>query len=153
MACNFGTGRKYSTVLDEATGIPLAAAAVVVHPDGRYLLVKRAEAASAGGYWTPVTGKIDPGESLEQAVVREVQEEVGLRVGVGAELYRCPTHNGQWMLVWCEAPLLGSDDFTLHLDEVQAARWVTASEAVKLEPMFDDTRDFYAARRVREDEC
>ncbi len=141
-------------MLDEATGIPLAVAAVVIREDGRYLLVKRAEGVSAGGYWTPVTGKIEPGESLREAALREVAEETGLRVGFGREVFRCPTHQARWMLVWHETPLQGGAEFCLKRDELADARWLTAAQAVALEPMFPATRAFYAQRADHEDdEC
>jgi 8-oxo-dGTP pyrophosphatase MutT (NUDIX family) len=121
-----------------------------MHPDGRYLLVRRAVGVSAGGYWTPVTGKIERGESLEDAAVREVEEEVGLWVGFGREVFRCPTHPSIWMLVWHEAPLLGPGTITVKQDELAEARWVSAAQAVELEPMFPATRAFYAQRAKEE---
>ncbi len=45
-------------------------------PEGRYLLLKRVE--HEGGFWQPVTGVIEPGESPIQAAIREVREETGL---------------------------------------------------------------------------
>lgn len=45
-------------------------------PEGRYLLLKRVE--HEGGFWQPVTGLIEPGESPTQAAIREVREETGL---------------------------------------------------------------------------
>jgi len=130
-------------VIDETTGLPVAIAAVVVHPDGRQLIVRRALTDSAGGYWTPVTGKIDAGESARDAVVRECREEVGLHVSVGAELYRCPTQHAKFMLVWYEALLVGDDVVTAEPTEVAEARWVSPSEAMELTPMFEATREFY----------
>lgn len=46
-------------------------------PDNRYLLFKRR--AEAGGFWQPVTGFIEPGESPPAAAIREVAEETGLK--------------------------------------------------------------------------
>jgi len=44
--------------------------------EGTYLLLKRTE--RDGGFWQPITGVIEPGESPLQAAVREVREETGL---------------------------------------------------------------------------
>jgi len=56
--------------------------AVVVDDAGRYLLVRRGREPSKG-LWSIPGGKVEPGESDEQATAREVLEETGLRVTVG----------------------------------------------------------------------
>ncbi len=53
-------------------------AAVVLDADGRVLLGLRAD----NGMWGLPSGHVEPGESIEQAVVREVREETGLHVRV-----------------------------------------------------------------------
>jgi len=55
----------------------LAVGAVVLRADGAVLLVQRARPPAAGT-WTLPGGKVEPGESLEAAVVRELREETGL---------------------------------------------------------------------------
>lgn len=57
----------------------LAVGAVVLRGDGAVLLVRRAHPPLAGS-WTLPGGKVEPGESLEDAVVRELREETGLAV-------------------------------------------------------------------------
>jgi 8-oxo-dGTP diphosphatase len=52
----------------------------VVHDGGRFLLIKRAEATPAAGYWAPPSGRIEPQESAAGAVVREMHEELALEV-------------------------------------------------------------------------
>ncbi len=60
----------------------LAAYAVVTSPRG-VLLVQFSEATNAPGRWGPPGGGIEPGETLEATVIREVMEETGQRVRVG----------------------------------------------------------------------
>jgi lipoyl(octanoyl) transferase len=48
---------------------------VPVAPDGRILLLRRTP--ERGGFWQPVTGRIEPGESPETAAERELEEETG----------------------------------------------------------------------------
>ena len=61
----------------------VAVGAIVFDQAGRALLVERARAPGAG-LWSVPGGKVEPGETLVQAVVREVLEETGIVVEVGA---------------------------------------------------------------------
>ena len=56
--------------------------AIIKDPAGRLLLIKRGHAPQAGR-WSLPGGRVEPGESDEQAVIREIREETGLR-GDGA---------------------------------------------------------------------
>lgn len=51
-------------------------AAVIEDPDGRVLLHRR----RVGSGWAPPSGHVEPGESLQQALRREVIEETGLTI-------------------------------------------------------------------------
>jgi 8-oxo-dGTP diphosphatase len=55
-----------------------AAAAVILRPDGRFLLGRRPEGKPYAGYWEFPGGKIEPGETAAQALVRELHEELGI---------------------------------------------------------------------------
>jgi ADP-ribose pyrophosphatase YjhB (NUDIX family) len=57
--------------------------AIVFDRAGRVLLVERGKPPSAG-LWSVPGGKLEPSETLAQAVAREVREETGLVVEVGA---------------------------------------------------------------------
>jgi 8-oxo-dGTP diphosphatase len=61
--------------------------AVVRDPAGRLLLVRRGQEPSRG-LWSLPGGRVEPGETTEQAVVREVREETGLVVRAGAVVGR-----------------------------------------------------------------
>ena len=56
----------------------LVAAVVLIDPDGRILLAQRPEGKSMAGLWEFPGGKVEPGESPEAALVRELHEELGI---------------------------------------------------------------------------
>lgn len=60
------------------TRIVEAAAAVILRPDGSFLLGRRPEGKPYAGYWEFPGGKIEPGETAAQALVRELHEELGI---------------------------------------------------------------------------
>jgi 8-oxo-dGTP diphosphatase len=55
--------------------------AIIEFPSNKILLVKRATVVFKG-YWALPGGRVDAGETVEQAVVREVREETGLQVKI-----------------------------------------------------------------------
>ena len=62
---------------------PTVVAAAVVIRDGRVLLTRRAEGQHLAGMWEFPGGKLEDGESPEEALVRECREECGIDVEVG----------------------------------------------------------------------
>ncbi|MEY8803208.1 8-oxo-dGTP diphosphatase MutT [Leisingera sp. XS_AS12] len=56
----------------------LVSAVALIDPDGRVLLAQRPEGKSMAGLWEFPGGKIEPGETPEAALVRELQEELGI---------------------------------------------------------------------------
>lgn len=56
----------------------LVAAVALVDADGRVLLAQRPEGKSMAGLWEFPGGKIEPGETPEAALIRELQEELGI---------------------------------------------------------------------------
>jgi 8-oxo-dGTP diphosphatase len=59
---------------------------VIENSAGEYLACLRPDGKHLGGLWEFPGGKIDPGESPEAALVRELQEELAIRVEVGKAL-------------------------------------------------------------------
>jgi 8-oxo-dGTP diphosphatase len=55
-------------------------AAVIVQPDGRFLLAQRPPGRVYAGYWEFPGGKVEPDESAEEALQRELHEELGILV-------------------------------------------------------------------------
>ncbi len=65
-------------------------AGVITDPRGRVLLARRMEGRDLAGRWEFPGGKCEPGESPEAALVRELQEELGITVEVGDWLIDVP---------------------------------------------------------------
>jgi len=83
--------------------------------------------------WSLPKGKLDPGETWEQAAVREVEEEIGQRGELGAELdavfYRDRKGRAKAVRYWVMEATGG--DFAVN-DEVDELRWVAAADAAAL---------------------
>lgn len=56
----------------------LVVAIALVDPDGRVLLAERPTGKSYAGYWEFPGGKVEAGETPEAALIREIQEELGI---------------------------------------------------------------------------
>jgi 8-oxo-dGTP diphosphatase len=114
-------------------------AALIVNPaDETYLLLRRAAAKDfAPGAWECVTGRVDQGEGFEEALRREVREELGVDVFV--EYILGTTHFYRGTAV-PENELIGVlylctiADFTaIRLSaEHDAYRWLTAAQTADL---------------------
>ncbi len=56
----------------------LVSAAALIDPDGRVLLAQRPDGKSMAGLWEFPGGKVEPGETPESALIRELHEELGI---------------------------------------------------------------------------
>ena len=65
---------------------PQTAVGAVLFHKNKVLLVKRGQ-APAKGLWALPGGKILPGETMQQALIREIKEETGLEISVGKMIY------------------------------------------------------------------
>ncbi len=100
--------------------------AAAIERDGRYLVARRTRPIDVAGRWEMPGGKVEAGETEEQALIREICEELGVDIEV---VRRIP---GEWPM---------HDDLVLHLyvarlitgepaplEQHDEIRWVTPSE-------------------------
>lgn len=115
----------------------------VIEETGRLLVIRRAEGILAGGSWCFPGGGIEPGESCEQALIREVKEELGVTVQPVQEVWTWERPDGRLWLSWWTARLAGGD-IALDPDpaEVAEARWATTSEIRRLSPLLESNLEF-----------
>src|SRR3954469_6029916 len=81
--------------------------------------------------WSLPKGKLDPGESWEEAAVREVEEETGVRARIVAELEpaRSRDRKGRPKTVrWYRMDVVDAGTFAPD-DEVDELRWLAPAEA------------------------
>ncbi len=106
-----------------------AAGGVVMHGD-RVLLVHRPRYDD----WTLPKGKLDPGESFEDAALREVWEETGLRCTLGEELagaeYRDNKDRPKVVRYWLMEVEGEPVEFEPN-DEVDSVGWLAVDDAVE----------------------
>ena len=118
-----------------------AAGGVVVREDGALAVVHRPKYDD----WTLPKGKLDEGESFEQAALREVEEETGLRCRLGRELpsaeYEDNRGRSKQVRYW---EMIDPDGEFEANDEVDELRWVSREEARQL-LSYDRDRDVVAA--------
>lgn len=60
--------------------IVLVAAAALIDVDGRVLICQRPEGKQLAGLWEFPGGKVEPGETPEACLIRELEEELGIQV-------------------------------------------------------------------------
>lgn len=102
--------------------------AIITDQAGRLLLIQRGHEPETGR-WSLPGGRVEPGETDQDAVVREVWEETGLRVS-------CGTLIGSVQRSWPGGRVLDIRDYAAEVtggelvagDDAAAARWVNPAE-------------------------
>jgi 8-oxo-dGTP diphosphatase len=106
---------------------PRVIVAAVIVTNGRVLACERSAPPEVAGRWEFPGGKVEPGETDAQALVRECAEELGVRVEVGARVGPdVPLAHGRAVLRVFAVTLLEGD--VPRALEHAAMRWLAADE-------------------------
>lgn len=102
---------------------PLLVTAAVIVQNGKILITRRPEGVRQAGFWEFPGGKVDPGESPEEALVREMREELAAAVVIEG-IFEVVFHQYDWGPVLILAYRCRLTDATLHNIGVAEHRWV-----------------------------
>ena len=125
---------------ERATPLIIVGAAIVV--DGKVLGCERAEPPEVAGRWEFPGGKVEPGESDIDALVRECDEELGVGIDVGERIGGdVPLAHGRAVLrVWLATLVRGEPQNLEHAslrwffpDELDSVVWLPADAPIVAE--------------------
>ena len=106
--------------------------AAIVRSNGKILITRRLDHAHLGGLWEFPGGKVEAGESLEGALLREIREELGIEVAVGPEIFTIehdyPTKSVR--LHFFDCSVIQGEPQALDVSDL---RWVTPPQLADFE--------------------
>ncbi|NLX49933.1 MAG: NUDIX domain-containing protein [Methanospirillum sp.] len=131
---------------DPDAPLHLAVHAVIPDRRGRLLLLRRSEGSPYNpGRWEFPGGRIERGEGVRDALVREVGEETGLAVGPGRLLGAGNEERHEGRVVHLVMAVVASDGEVALSEEHDAFRWVTPKGLCEL-PLTDWMQAWYAGQ-------
>lgn len=98
------------------------AVGILIRPDDALLLTSRPDGKPYAGYWEFPGGKVEAGETVAQALRRELQEELGVTIGE-VDVWRVTEHDYPHALVrlhWCKVHAWEGD---FEMREGQSMSW------------------------------
>lgn len=113
--------------------LPQGVCAIITRPsDGHILLHKRCRRVRLyPGRWAFFGGGVEPGESLEQALVRELHEETGMRIAPPTYLWGTVHHKPCIRAVCDHTFWIAHDGQPVVLGEGEASEWFSVEYALE----------------------
>ena len=102
-------------------------AAVIQNEEGKILIAQRNLKKSQGGLWEFPGGKIEPNETKEEAIIREIKEEMDIDIEakkfIGQKVFNYPDKDINLIAIECKQ--IKGD---IKLNEHEAIKWVNKNE-------------------------
>ena len=106
------------------------AVGVLIDPQGRFLITSRPAGKVYAGHWEFPGGKVEPGETVEAALLRELHEELGITIGP-AQPWKTTLHDYAHALVRLHFCKVFEWRGEFEMREAQRMTWQTLPVAVK----------------------
>jgi mutator protein MutT len=101
--------------------------AAIIRREGKFLITRRPGNVHLAGLWEFPGGKVEEGESLQEALLREILEEIAVQVAVGAEFFQIehqyPTRSVR--LHFFDCTIVSGEPQAIEVSEI---RWVAPHE-------------------------
>ena len=123
---------------------PKRAAVAVIVDGNRFLTILRSQSVRAPGQICFPGGGIETAESPQAATVREMREELGVRVNAQREIWKSVSPRGL-EIHWWKTVLEKGQTITPNPDEVDSFSWLSAKEIVACSNLLDSNRRFFEA--------
>lgn len=128
---------------------PYSGVVAVIVQDDRFLVIRRSHTVRAPRMFCFPGGAVEPGETEDEALHREMQEELAAQVRIERRLWQSVTPNGV-QLGWWRTHLAAGSGLEANPAEVESVHWLTAEEMWELPELLPSNRGFLRALRRSE---
>lgn len=111
-----------------------------VEHDGKFLILLRQDHKPQGNMWGVPAGKVEPGETIEDAIVRELAEETGHQGGVPIFFKTVYVTYPEYDLTYHMFHVKAAQDLVVTVDPTshKEYKWVTPDEALATQNLIHD---------------
>ena len=121
----------------------MRAVVAIIRDQGKLLAIKRSAHVIAPGKICFPGGRIENNESEQQALVREIQEELGVEIRPLEKVWQNESPWG-YTVSWYTAEMISSE-LVVDTNEVEWARWLTLEEFTSCPDLLDNNAAFFDA--------